>query len=70
MEVGDRILAPPLGQIDARDWIHATVVRLGKRRDIRDPSDGSTRPHQPIHVRYDDGGQAEWDLYFLERRQS
>ena len=70
MEVGDRILAPAPGKPLGGSWISATVIELERHRTIRDPSDGSTYPHQLVRVRYDDGSEERWDLYLLLRRQS
>ena len=69
MRVGDRIYAPPPRSMSVSDLVEVTVERLDRHRTIRDPSDGTTRSHQWIHVRYEAGERAKFDRYFLERLQ-
>jgi len=69
MDVGQRIKVPPPGSLSVSELVDATVASVGRHRNIRDPADGSTRPHQWIEVEYDDGQREKFDLYFLEPLQ-
>ena len=70
MKAGDRIQAPPAGAVSLSGWLPVTIERMGTHRTIRDQtSDRDHRPHQWVHVVYDDGSREQFDRYFLERHQ-